>query len=86
MSAMPPSVRSGFDDKSNRSSRRGLCTHLEIAVTSASLTPLDARFKWSRSSDPGRNVSSYVTDVSGTSAGSFHLFSDVDVRTASLRC
>ena len=33
-----------------------------------------------------RNVSSYVTDVSGTSAGSFHLFSDVDVRTARLRC
>ena len=30
-----------------------------------------------------RNVSSYVTDVSGTSAGPFHWLSDVDIRTAS---
>ena len=31
-----------------------------------------------------RDFSSYVTDVSATSAGPFHLFSDVDLRTASL--
>ena len=33
-----------------------------------------------------RNLSSYdvTDDVSGTSAGPFHLFSDVDLRTASL--
>ena len=32
----------------------------------------------------GRDFSSYVTDVSATSAGPFHSFSDVDLRTASL--
>ena len=31
-----------------------------------------------------RDVSSYVTDVRGTSVGLLHLFSDVDVRTANL--
>ena len=52
------------------------------STTTSGLGPFDAIEELG-----GRNVSSYVTEVSGTAAGgSFHLFSDVDVRTASLRC